>query len=131
LNPLTVIGTGVSTKSFLSAANGVPLLTNEAGLAGLCLQETNDECARVFNVASTPEEYGRVIYNLMTDEGSWTQSSLAVRRHAHKTFVPDVLDQESTLKGLLRALTNKRCSEKLQNADYGHRPGWLKFKSQW
>jgi hypothetical protein len=128
---LTVVGTGVSTKSFLSAAYGVPLLTNEAGLAGLCIQETDSECAKVFNVASTPEEFSRVIYKLMTDEGSWTQSSLAVRRHAHKTFVPDVLDQESVLKGLLRALTKKRCPGQFQGADYGHRPGWLKFKSQW
>ena len=130
LNPLKVTGTGVSTKSFFAVTHGVPLITNLAGMAGLCFGHPPKQCQKLFRIATTVQEFTDEISRLVGSEREWTVQSQKMLKHANATFSPRILNRESMFKGLLRFLAQRGCNEG-NNRDFGNRPSWLETKHIW
>ena len=119
-------GTGISTKSFLSSVAGLPLVTNEAGLAGLCFGQES-RCKSIFTIAETTTEFADVIHDLFKYENVWRQYSQKMLQHANVSISSKTLNRESKLKGLLRKLSLDRCKEKSTKI----RPEWLQVMNVW
>ena len=78
LAPVTVNGTGISTKVFDSLAHGIPCVTTPAGAAGI------DDAGSFLQVVpvTQPEIFAARLKMLISDDQFWHNMSAAIRQHA-------------------------------------------------
>ncbi|KXS19229.1 hypothetical protein M427DRAFT_67346 [Gonapodya prolifera JEL478] len=124
LNPMVNMGSGISTKSFLALAHGLPIVTTKHGLRGLCYKKRTCPGVSVGNDATT---FAAEVEKLYTSEEIWQRASGDARKFAQENIsVESVAKKESRLKGMLRSLGMAGCAK--ANSDG---PSWLSRPNNW